>query len=281
LWNQQHTSKLEMAIASGEKIAEKLALKYNFLLNLEFSRAPLIVIIGWTGSKLRILSKYGEWYSEIRFNSLIVASVMSPLSMTFTNKIENQVQQILQVLDALQQELTYKFQIHFHVFSNGGFYPLEQILMSLENSESQYYYLNGQVKSFISDSAPGALSTFSGSRAASYSIVNPYLFVIAFFITFTILLLLAPFRYLSKNMRYALYRVDNLKVFLNNPILVIFSKKDVICDYEFIKKRTEDWKNCGMKVETLLFENSAHVMHFKENKKEYTQKVKEFLRPNW
>jgi len=157
------------------------------------------------------------------------------------------------------------------------FTHLKKILMSLENSESQYYYLNGQVKSFISDSAPGALSIFSGTRAASYSIVNPFLFALAYFITFIILLLFTPFRFLSKNMRSALYRVDNLKIFLNNPILVIFSKKDIICDYEYIKKRIESWKKRGMKVDTLLFESSAHVMHFKENKKEYTQKVKEFL----
>jgi len=259
-------------------LQKKLALKYNFLLNVSITRAPIIIIIGWSGSKLRILSKYGEWYADIGYNSLVVASVVNPLSMVFTNKVENQVQQILHVLDTLQQEIQYKIPIHFHVFSNGGFVCFEKILEILENPESQYYYLNGQVKSFICDSAPCNQSVVTGSRALSYSITNPILFALIYCIAFVILTLLGPYYYLSKNMRTILYKVDKFKIFLKNPILMIIGKKDVICDYRYVEERIKDWKKRDMKVETLIFENSAHVMHFKENKKEYTQKVREFLK---
>jgi len=73
------------------------------------------------------------------------------------------------------------------------------------------------------------------------------------------------------------FAVENLQIFFDNPMLVIYSKVDALCDYENANSRVNEWGKKNKKIEKLIFEDSHHVAHFKEHKKEYTEKVKQFL----
>jgi len=248
----------------------------------ESQQSPLMVIVGWSNSKNRQVAKYSELFEKQGFTTVSVSCQLYRFAMFYDTLFADDTQACIDAFTT-QRNVNKERKVFFQLFSTPG--PAMYV-----NIMNYYYqYIEGHfgtdrhqnkdkkdvanISGVVFDSptvASGNAEQFSnGMKGNSTNMVTDYMFDV-----------------LGK-MVYA-YAVRNSKMhnhgpefFRNMPVLipqlVLFSKADRIAGYEEILQYIKQQKSAGADVQHKMWDDSPHVLHYRQHAEEYTQLVGTFL----
>jgi len=230
----------------------------------------LCVILGWGGSKHKHLERYSELFHSRGFSTITVTPTLADI-LVFPETKGKKVS--LQVLETIKQEFSECNSI-FLQFSNAGCGLYHFMSQELYSFNSPFY---NQVKIIgsIFDSCPivpNEESILLAQKAFTMNVKNQLARNILWYSIGAVL----PF---------VVWMNPTTKVFMeslrNSPIstpqLFMFSKVDVLAPYKDISDFIEYRKNRGVHTMKMLWENTPHVSHFKQDPATYKKVLKNFL----
>ena len=173
--------------------------------------------------------------------------------------------------------------IFFHIFSNNGSFMYTEITKVLISPGNKYKNL--QVKGAIIDSAPGkrrilraswAFAIASGKRGFARYIA---FFGMIFYLIYLRVYLFFTMFFQGTDLANPNHVYNNIKEDKTRwPQLFIFSKADkVIPASDIVEIADYRREMFGVAVDTLQFQDSDHVAHFKDHPESYTVQCNAFL----
>ena len=247
---------------------------------IEKNKIPLVLILGWAGSNDKNVFKYAQLYEKFGFHTIRIA----PTTRLSIFQSSSHKEYTLELLNLIKSKSHLNNSpIVVHTFSNAGTFFYRHMSDILNEENNPYTYLRSNVKTIIYDSGPGLtdnliqlIRTVAGLVKQSVNSV-----LLAYFITVLGLLFFAFRRvitfsrenFLQENIRAL--KKDKFEI----PILAFISKADQMVEYT----QTMDFFNQRQKlvphvrIETVLFDDSAHCMHYAKHKEVYLNKIKQHL----
>ncbi|XP_034039198.1 transmembrane protein 53 isoform X1 [Thalassophryne amazonica] len=241
------------------------------------TKEPVVILLGWAGSKDKHLSKYSNIYNE---QGCVTIGYTAPLKTVFISEsfgykeLRNIAMKLLEILYDYEVENS---PIFFHIFSNGGF-MLYRYIVELLQSEKQFSSLC--VTGALVDSAPGSGNVCGALRALTATLgqkINPVLkyIVLALFAVavFLLRIVLYPLtKYIHKN-HYDAVR-DRPPAW---PHLFLYSSADQVIRHTDIEAFVETIQQKGVQADHVDFVSSPHVSHFRDFPEQYALKCRNFL----
>ncbi|KAG2373674.1 hypothetical protein C9374_011963 [Naegleria lovaniensis] len=123
--------------------------------------SPLVVILGWYGSKFRFVSKYAEIYNAWGYD--VLAYIPDSWELFAKYYSEQGVKTILNMIEKDQKETETGFMIHS--FSNNGGIFVSRTMEILSSSGNEYSFVKKQYRGLIADSFPGVNTEDLGALA--------------------------------------------------------------------------------------------------------------------
>ncbi|EFC42699.1 hypothetical protein NAEGRDRAFT_80311 [Naegleria gruberi] len=112
---------------------------------------PLVLLIGWYGSKFRFVSKYTAIYTRKGYD---VLSYIPDSWELFSKKASlNGVEKILDMIEVDQKENESSFIVHA-ISNNGGLF-VARMMALLDSNKNDYINVRKGYRGLISDSFPG------------------------------------------------------------------------------------------------------------------------------
>ncbi|MBN3302322.1 transmembrane protein 53 [Amia ocellicauda] len=240
-------------------------------------KEPVVILLGWAGSKDRHLAKYSSIYNE---QGCITLRYTAPWKTVFFSEsfgckgLSTTAQQLLDLLFDYEVENN---PILFHVFSNGGF-MLYRYIVELLHSHKQFSTLC--VVGTVVDSAPGARNVKGSLRALDVilapntNVVLRYFLLALFFcMVFILRIVLYPLtKYFHRNHYDAMLGDPS-----SWPQLYLYSKADKVITQTDVLGMVWARQLKGVQVESVDFTTSAHVSHFRDFPEQYSDRCLAFL----
>lgn len=123
--------------------------------------SPLVVILGWYGSKFRFVSKYAEIYNAWGYD--VLAYIPDSWELFAKYYSEKGVKTILNIIEKDQKETESGFMIHS--FSNNGGIFVSRMMEILESLSNEYTFVKKHYRGLIADSFPGVNTEDLGALA--------------------------------------------------------------------------------------------------------------------
>jgi len=228
-------------------------------------RRPLTLIFSWMLAKDKHLEKYRQLWFRRGFDVLTVRT--SPLDLLLPpvggRVVAKNLVKCLSELNSQYNEMV------VHAFSVGG-YQFGETLLQLRGQECDDVLnsIKGVVLDsmvFTEDAAPGL------SRAIT---LNP---ILQPMIETSIHGFLKLFDKVSvKNYEKASQMIFNPLV--KYPGLFFYSMDDMVSNVETNKKLAQNWRKLGNRVDSVCWEHSTHVLHYRDHQSEYEQRLDRFLK---
>lgn len=243
----------------------------------EEEREPVVLLLGWAGSRDKYLAKYSALY-EIK--GCITIRYVPPAQDIFfrPGKFQRVALKLLELLSDLNLE---EHPVLFHMFSNGGCiiyrYISEFVCQDATNRV--------QIRGCVFDSGPAITTIFGMTQASMVSVRGSRLYRLAVsIITFLYLAFLGVLEYAASfiwKQQREMFRVGLWKSLAEEPLrcpqLFLYSKADEICSYLSIQQFLEHRRKRGVPVHSIRWEDSPHVGHLVAHTEAYTQNVHNFL----
>ena len=252
---------------------------YRESLLVDKEEIPLALLLGWAGSNDKHVLKYAQIYENMGYHTIRISPTVR-LSVFQSHLHKEFAFKLLELIKA-KPHLN-KSPIIVHTFSNTGTFFYRYVTEILnETTTNEYSYLKKNLKTIIYDSGPGKTKNNVKMVKAVAELVNnsvkskflAYLITFFGFFIFALKLAISRSNFFDKNME-ALIK-DKLEV----PILAFCSKADDFVCYnqiiEFLNRRKKFSPN--LKIETVLFDDSAHCMHYLMHETIYLIKIKQHL----
>uniref|UniRef100_UPI00398E88E0 transmembrane protein 53 n=1 Tax=Pristiophorus japonicus TaxID=55135 RepID=UPI00398E88E0 len=243
-----------------------------------FKEDPVIILLGWGGCKDKHLAKYSYIYKN---QGCIVLRYTAPWRQIFFPGIFSKSLQCTarKLLDVVFDIGIEDHPILFHVFSNGGC-MLYRHIVEIQYNKTETYLSKLNVVGTIFDSTPGNRN-LQGSITALYAVLDSStnVFVKCIAIpTFVLIVLLKILLYpITQFVSLSFY--DALKVDPSRwPQLFLYSKADKIISYKDIEAMIKIRKLLNIQVQSVDFNTSQHVNHFREFPEKYSTKCISFLK---
>jgi len=241
------------------------------------SESPLVIILGFNGSKLQHLNKFVTFYHTKGFDVItFTPTARDTYSFLSNDLVGLELWKLIAKLCS-----THSRAIFFHVFS-GSVYPFYRMMYLYQKKllpESLFKQLTGVDKlicGIIFDSTPLDPTKENASNAVVINFPN-----------WTYYLLYPPLKYSIRFYWYLTHDHDEwrnlfwntLENPLNNaPHLVFFSLDDPITIASSVQNFIERMKLKKLKIEELCWKNSKHVNHFKAYPVQYCEKLDAFFK---
>lgn len=241
-----------------------------------------MVIVGWSNSKNRQVAKYSELFEKQGFTTVSVSCQLYRFAMFYDSLFADDTKACIDAFNT-QRDVNKKRQVFFQLFSTPGpamyvnimnyYYQYIQGHFGTDSFQNEDKNDVANIKGVIFDSptvASGNATQFSnGMKGNSTNFLTNYIFDL-----------------LGKVM-YA-YAVKNSKMhnhgpefFRNMPVavpqLVLFSKADKIACYKAILDYINQQKDAGTDIGYRMWEDSDHVLHYRQFADEYLNLVSNFL----
>ncbi|XP_056149415.1 transmembrane protein 53 [Lampris incognitus] len=241
------------------------------------TKEPVVILLGWAGSKDKHLSKYSSIYNE---QGCVTIRYTAPLKTVFISETFGYKE--LSSIALKLVELLYDYEVEnspifFHIFSNGGF-MLYRYIVELLQSDKQFNSLH--VIGAVVDSAPGS-GNVRGALRALTTVLGPN---INWVLRFILLALFAVTVFLLRVVMYPVTKYihknhyDTLREKPATwPQLYLYSRADQVIRYMDIELMVETLKQKGVPVDSFDFESTSHVSHFRDFPEQYTQRCRSFL----
>jgi hypothetical protein len=246
----------------------------------------LVLLFGWSDSQMRHLEKYTSIYHTLGLDVYVMTSPSvyflssGRLRKDLRRNDEEAVKHLLEA-GAIQSSAAPKEnrnrKVIVHVFSNGGLLAFRGFFRLLAEKQPP---LRLNLSHFIFDSVPGATAR-TGGIALTMWIKNRIVRTIVSSVV-------TAWFFLSGSVRYllgfnSLSTIDDLKQFTLEPQqlaasrLYMYSKVDDLVPAEQIQAHALAAQKKGCDVYEHVFEDSAHVQHFRKFPELYRTAVHEFL----
>ncbi|CAN2391495.1 Eukaryotic protein of unknown function (DUF829) [Pristimantis euphronides] len=241
-------------------------------------REPVVILLGWGGCKDKHLAKYSSIYHN---EGCVVIRYIATWRTVFIaeslglSSLRDQAKKLLELLFDYEID---KNPIVFHVFSNGGF-MVYRYMVELLHSHRQLSKLH--VVGTIFDSAPGNRNVLGSVRALNTVLATRtnfllrYLALLLFAImVFVLRILLYPAtRFLHENHYDAMKNDPSLW-----PHLYLYSHSDQIITHGDIENMVDIRRRRRLPTQSVAFEKSEHVCHYRRYPKKYATICTSFLR---
>ncbi|XP_071983670.1 transmembrane protein 53 [Engystomops pustulosus] len=241
-------------------------------------REPVVILLGWAGCKDKHLAKYSSIYHN---EGCVVIRYTAAWRTVFFSEsfglgsLRDQAQKLLELLFDYEID---ENPIVLHVFSNGGF-MLYRYMVELLRSHRQLARL--RVVGTVFDSGPGNRNVVGSVRALN-TVLSPhtgaalrYLALLLFAVlVFILRILLYPVtRFLHENHYDAMKSHPSLW-----PHLYLYSRSDTIIAHTDIEKMAEHRRHHRLPTQSVDFEKSEHVSHYRRYPEKYSALCSAFLR---
>ncbi|XP_068095637.1 transmembrane protein 53 [Hyperolius riggenbachi] len=239
---------------------------------------PVVFLLGWAGCKEKHLTKYSEIYHKQ--GCIVISHTAAWRTIFFAESfgLRSLRDEAKKLLDLLFDYEIEKNPIVFHVFSNGGF-MLYRYIVELLRSHQRMRELH--VVGTIFDSAPGNRNVFGSVKAlntiltANTNRFLRYLALAAFAVmVFILRIILYPMtRFLHENHYDAMIKDPS-----RWPQLYLYSRADHIISYLDVEKMVAARRYRHLPTESLDFQESEHVCHYRRYPERYSNICSKFLR---
>merc|ERR1719342_901216 len=241
-----------------------------------------VLLFGYAGSSFRQLEKHSLMYNKLGYTTL---SCILPQNYLFHFEVPKIVECSKQVLERVKKENINE--IATITFSNNGaalYQHLSQLILQDNNQEIR-------ILGAVFDSGPGPNAIFRTSgRRVPHNTPNP---PTKFFLYLSLLgVNLANGVSIRESLHLLSKQIKSTNIdpnvswpghFLKYedrgrwPLFIIYSKKDKLLPWQFLKKLVEETSENGRQVEEWQLKDSGHVAHYKFYPIEYRDKVSKFL----
>jgi len=236
-----------------------------------------VAILGWAGSRTKQLRGVGRFYRRRGIRAVIPHSATLWRAMGSADGWQREGRLVVRALrDAAPESLI------VHVFSNGGFWTWVATLEAMEPA------LLERIRAVIIDSAPGipehldpwyyahhstkamvpiALAALGRPPAHSHPIVTPAIWAFMRF-------------YFHISPRQIAWSERSTSVAIETgqwDHLLLYSAADRLVAPHFVEAFAHRLREAGRGVESLRWEESAHVRHMIRHRGEYFGRIAEFL----
>jgi len=258
----------------------------------------IIVLIGWWGANSRHLNKYVELYHQDRNHSCITLSgIVDSRTLAFKNDrvLRNFAFQGLVEVSCLLQKYE-ELPIMIHLFSNGGGFvwehmlqilkerPFEEIEKRSRNHHPNLNLISKNLQGQIFDSAPAypSVETFIAALKSSGTIRNFFLLKVVEVVALCL--------YHAENFICNwIFRKENRLLAYWNTLLksselfsrkqgFVYSSMDHVTDVVHLENFIRCRKAQGTEVSVLKFDDSSHVLHYRNHPVEYKKFVGKFVK---
>jgi len=248
----------------------------------ETQRSPLMVIVGWSNSKNKQLAKYSELYEKQGLTTVSISCPLYRFAMFYDSLFADDTKACIDALSS-QRDINKDRKVFFQCFSTPG----PAMYINIINYYYQYIqghfgtdrYQNDNIEDIpnisglILDSPTvncGDAQQFSnGMKGNTKNMVSDYIFDVLGKIMFAYAVRT------SKMYNYGPEFFRNIPVLI--PQLMLFSKADKIAGYESILDYVKHQRAIGATVNSHMWEDSAHVLHYRRYPDEYRQLVSSFV----
>ena len=245
---------------------------------IEHKEIPLVLVLGWAGAIDKHVLKYAQMYENMGYHTIR----LSPSVRLSIFQPNSHKEYALKLLDLIKSKSHLnQAPIVVHTFSNAGCFIYRHVSEILSESKNEYSYLKPNLKSMIYDSGPGLPSDFVRLKRAVIELVEDAVKsrILAYMIT-SIGLFMYHFNAKNSKPNFLDTTIDSLiRDKFELPILAFISKADdLICYKQTIEFLNERQKLLSKsKIEKVIFEDSAHCMHYLVHKEVYLDKLKKHL----
>jgi len=248
----------------------------------ETQRSPLMVLIGWSNSKNKQLAKYSELYEKQGLTTVSISCPLYRFAFFYDSLFAGDTKACIDALSS-QRDINKDRKVIFQCFSTPG----PAMYINIINYYYQYIqghfgtdvYQNKNVEDvpnisgLILDSptvACGDAQQFAnGMKGNTKNMMSDLVFDLLGKIMFAYAVRT------SKMYNYGPEFFRNIPVLI--PQLMLFSKNDKIAGYEAILDYVKHQRSIGASVQSHMWEDSAHVLHYRNNPDEYRELVTSFI----
>lgn len=247
-------------------------------------QSPLVVIVGWSNSKLRQLEKYSQIYEDLGCTVLSSRMPLYRFSMFYDTLFSKDTQNVIDAMTS-QRELNKNRKVFFKLFSTPGPAMYVNIMNYYFPYITQHFgtvpaYRMGSdetkpnIIGVIFDSATvesgNAQQFANGMKGNSTGILANTMFDVLGKIVYAYAVRT------SKMHNYGPEFIRNIPVLL--PQLFLSSKADNIASIESIRNFVSHQKSLGIPLlKSKVWEDSAHVLHFRKYPNEYKDLIECFI----
>ncbi|GCC25499.1 enoyl-CoA hydratase domain-containing protein 2, mitochondrial isoform X3 [Chiloscyllium punctatum] len=243
-----------------------------------FKEDPVVILLGWGGCQDKHLSKYSQIYKN---QGCIVLRYIAPWQQIFFTGIfsKNLQRTARKLLDLLFDIGIEGHPILFHVFSNAGC-MLYRHIVELQCNKTETYFTKLRVVGIIFDSAPGnrnlqgSIQAFNTVLGSSTNVIVKCIAIPIFVLMVLLKVMLYPVTQFVSLPFYDALKVDPSRW----PQLFLYSKADKIIYYKDIEAMINTRKMLNIQVQSVDFETSQHVNHFREFPEKYSNFCLNFLK---
>lgn len=222
-------------------------------------------------SKNSHLEKYRHFWTSRGYDILTVQT--SPIDLLLPSVGGRKVAQ--NVFNFLKELSPRYDEILVHAFSVGGYQLgelLQRLYEGLERGEPEAERLFTSMKGWLIDSVVFAEDAAPGlSRAITLHPLGQPLLEKS----------IATFLKATSSFTFSRYKLVEENIIGNRrrtPAMLLFSKDDVVSNYKSNFEVVEGWERKGIPTQAVCWEQSSHVLHYKEHPEEYESAVDNFIK---
>lgn len=228
----------------------------------------LVVMVGWTRSRLDVLAKYAGIYTHMGLPCVTMAPQVP--QVFYTSLGNRSTKDMLRHLD---QTFSTSQPVHvlYHLFSGGGSVIFPHLLAQHNKRETSKLLPAG----VVFDSGPTLFSHREGMAASrllyklgNYGFITHVLLSTLGFLTNVTI---------GSKKRSELSRALEHPSFLALPQLYLYSEGDSVCLPGRVQEVMEGQRAMGRQVSARGWTESEHVRHYPQHPEEYSQKIADFL----
>lgn len=248
-------------------------------------QSPLVVIIGWSNSKLRQIEKYSQIYEEMGCTVVSSSMQLYRFALFYDTLFANDTKNVIDAMTT-QRNINLDRKVFFKLFSTPGpamyinimnyYFPyIEQHFGTLQEFSMDENESKPNICGVIYDSATvesGNARQFSnGMKGNSVGVFSNYFFDVLGKLVYAYAVRT------SKMHNYGPEFLRNVPLLL--PQLFLSSENDKIASIESIRKFVKYQKDVGVPfLKSKVWENSDHVLHYRKYPDEYRSLVNGFIK---
>ena len=233
--------------------------------------SPVVVILGWNGSKEKHLKKYSEIFEAKNFDSICVPAKPFDTFLRAGTKVK---QISLHVLNVLVELNCQRRPVFLYAFSNGGCAMFFHMMEALAYP-TQPFYQAVPIVGTIFDSCPIS-PDINSLKATKESVVdmikNPILKRVVWY---SLGVVIPPVIHFNSTVKR--YMSGLIESPLQCPQLLLYSKADKFAPYQDIESYAQARRDRGTYVVTTCWESSEHVNHYREHTDDYLDVLNSFV----
>ena len=247
-------------------------------------QSPLVVIVGWSNSKLRQIEKYSQIYEEMGCTVVSASMQLYRFALFFDTLFANDTMNVINAMTT-QRNTNLDRKVFFKLFSTPGpimyinimnyYFPyIEQHFGTLHEFSMAENESKPNICGVIYDSATvgsgNARQFANGMKGNSVGILSNYFFDVLGKLVYAYAVRT------SKMHNYGPEFLRNVPLLL--PQLFLSSENDKIASIESIRKFVDYQKDIGVPfLKSKVWENSDHVLHYRKYPDEYRNLVNGFI----